>query len=87
MPPTPPTTFEGLVEVFINIITSMVYFVFAVTFLFFVWQIIKTWVIGGGDEASIQNGKQVLVATIIGLVVMSGIWGILQLIDAGIFGP
>jgi hypothetical protein len=83
----PPTTFRELVDVFLSIIESLVYFVFAITFLFFVWQIIKTWVIGGGDEASIEQGKQVLVATIIGLVVMSGIWGILQLIDAGIFGP
>jgi hypothetical protein len=80
MLPMPPTTFEGqLVEVFSTLLSNrLVYFVFAITFLFFVWQIIKTWVIGGGDEASIQNGKQVLVATIIGLVVMSGIWGILS---------
>lgn len=82
----PPTTFKELVDVFITIITSLVYFIFALTFLFFVWQIIKTWVIGGGDEISIKNGKQVLVATIIGLVVMSGIWGILLLLRAGVFG-
>lgn len=82
----PPTTFSGLVDVFLNIITSLVYFVFAITFVFFVWQIIKTWIINSGDEKSVGEGKQLLIATIIGLIVMSGLWGILAMIRSGVFG-
>ena len=82
----PPTTFSGLVDVFLNIITSLVYFVFAITFVFFVWQIIKTWIINSGDEKSVGEGKQLLIANIIGLIVMSGLWGILAMIRSGVFG-
>ncbi len=82
----PPTTFSGLVDVFLNIITSLVYFIFAITFVFFVWQIIKTWIINSGDEKSVGEGKQLLIATIIGLIVMSGLWGILAMIRSGVFG-
>ncbi len=81
-----PQTFSDLVDIFLNIITSLVFFLFAVTFVFFVWQIIKTWIIGGGDEKSVSDGKQLVIAAIIGLVVMSGLWGILALIRAGVFG-
>lgn len=81
----PPTTFSQLVDVFLDIITSLVFFLFAVTFIFVVWQLIKSWIIGGGDEKSVGDGKQVLIAAIIGLVVMSGLWGILSLIRAGVF--
>jgi hypothetical protein len=80
-----PTTFTELVDTFLSIITSLVYFIFAITFLFFVWQMIKMWIIGGGDEKSVADGKQVLLATIIGLVVMSGLWGILTLLRSGLF--
>lgn len=83
---TPPTTFAGLVNVFLDIITNLVFLLFAVTFIFFVWQMIKMWIINGGDESAIADGKQVLLATIIGLVVMSGLWGILALIRNGVFG-
>ncbi len=83
---TPPTTFAGLVNVFLDIITNLVFLLFAVTFIFFVWQMIKMWIINGGDESAVADGKQVLLATIIGLVVMSGLWGILALIRNGVFG-
>ncbi|MCA9361306.1 hypothetical protein KC845_01970 [Candidatus Kaiserbacteria bacterium] len=82
----PPSTFIELVDVFLRLITSLTYFVFAITFLFFVWQIIKTWIIRGGDETAVKEGKQVLLATIIGLVVMSGFWAIIQLLRNGVFG-
>ena len=62
------------------------YFIFAITFVFFVWQIIKTWIINSGDEKSVGEGKQLLIATIIGLIVMSGLWGILAMIRSGVFG-
>lgn len=86
IPYMPPTTFSGLVDVFLDIITSLVFFLFAVTFIFFIWQMIKTWIIGGGDEKAVADGKKILLATIIGLVVMSGLWGILALIRSGVFG-
>ncbi len=86
MPPTTPGTFTELVNRLLEIISSLVFLVFAVTFIFFVWQMIQSWIIKGGDEKAIDDGKKILVATIIGLVIMAGIWGILAMLRQGVFG-
>ncbi len=80
-----PTTFAGLVARFLEIMNSLVYLIFAVTFAFAVWQIINIWIIHGGDEKKVSEGKQVLLATIIGLVVMFGFWGLVQLLRSSLF--
>jgi hypothetical protein len=78
--------FADLVDVFLGINQLLVLLIFALTFLVLAWTVIRTWIIGGGDEHEVESGKRVVTIGIIALVVMSGIWGILALLRAGIFG-
>jgi hypothetical protein len=80
-----PTTFSGLVARFLEILNSFVYLIIALTFAFVVWQIISMWIIHGGDEKKVSEGKQLLLACLIGLVVMFGFWGIIQLVRSSLF--
>lgn len=79
-------TFSDIVSTFLEIIDLLVVLVFALTLLVFLWGITRTWILNVGDEAEVEKGKKLVVAGIIGLTVMSGIWGILALLRSGVFG-
>jgi len=81
-----PTDFKSLVSLFLDLIGLLVPVLFALAFLAFLWGLTRALIIGGGDETSIEKGKQIALAGIIGLVVMSGVWGIVALISRGLFG-
>jgi hypothetical protein len=81
-----PTNFSGLVKLIIAIIENLVILIFALTFIAFMWGIVKNWVMKGGGEEGVDNGKKILSAGIIGFVLMVSIWGILSLIQKSIFG-
>ncbi len=81
-----PKDFKGLVGTITNIIGTLVLLIFALTFLVFMWGVIKGWVINGGDADGVETGKNVVLTSIIALVVMSSIWGILHLLQMSIFG-
>jgi hypothetical protein len=59
--------------------------VFAITLLVIVWKVIDAWIIHGGDEAKVEEGKHTAIVGIIALVVMSGIWGILSILQYSLF--
>ncbi len=73
--------FADLVGVFTGLISLLVPVVFALTFIVFAWGIIKAWIINGGDENSVEEGKKIAVAAVVAFVFMFGIWGILQLLQ------
>ena len=83
--PTGETTFADFVDKVLEFNQLLVLIIFALTLLVFIWGITKAWIFNGGDEKEIANGKQIALAGIIGLVVMSGIWGILAILQAGLF--
>lgn len=80
------TTFADLVNSVLDFIQLLILFIFALTFLAFLWGIIKGWIIGGGGEEGIQKGKDVVIAGIIAFVVMSSIWGIVYIFQYTLFG-
>ncbi len=80
-----PRDFKGLVAIVTNLISTLIVFIFALTFLVFMWGVIKSWIIGGGDTEGVESGKKVVVTGIIALVVMSSIWGILYLLQTSFF--
>lgn len=82
----PPRDFKGLVDIFLNIINILVVLIFTLTFIVFMWGIIKGWIVGGGDTEGVENGKQVLLTGVIALVIMSSVWGILYLLRSSLFG-
>ncbi len=79
------SNFASLVSQFIELISMVVPILFALVIVFLSWSIIKAWVINGGDEASVEEGKKVALLGVIALVVMFGIWGILAMLQAAIF--
>ena len=61
-------------------------FIFALTFIVFIWGIMKAWILNAGDESEIEKGKKLALWGVIVLAVMSGIWGILALLQNSFFG-
>ncbi len=77
--------FNDLVNLFISLIMQLVPLVFGVTIIVIAWGIFKAWIFNGGDENSVSEGKQLALAGVIALVVMSGLWGILALLKNSLF--
>jgi len=78
--------FNDLVQAFIQIINLLVPLVFAVTVIVIIWGIIKAWIINVGDENSVTEGKNLALAGVLALIVMSGLWGIITLLTSSLFG-
>ncbi len=81
-----PKDFKGFVGLLTDIINLLVYVIFALTFMAFMWGIIKTWVISGGDTESVEKGKQIMFVSVVVFTIMSTVWGILYLLKGSIFG-
>lgn len=77
--------FSDLVATFIEMISLLIPLIFALTFLIIVWKVIDAWIINGGDESKIEEGKKTILVGILALVVMSGIWGILAVLQSSLF--
>ncbi len=77
--------FTGLVDIFIGFISLIIPLLFAVTFLYIAWGIINAWIIHSDDPTSIEKGKQLAITGVIALVIMSGIWGILKILQNSLF--
>jgi hypothetical protein len=76
--------FSDLVSEFIDIISLLVPLIFAITFLIIIWKVVDACIINVGDESKIQEGKNTIFVGIIALVVMSGIWGILSILQSSL---
>ncbi len=83
---TAPKNFKGFVAIITDIIGTLIVLIFALTFLAFMWGLIKSWIIGGGDIEKVDEGRKILITGIIALVIMSSIWGILYMLQASLFG-
>lgn len=77
--------FSDLVATFIEMISLLIPLIFGLTFLLIAWKVIDAWIINGGDESKVEEGKQTIFVGIIALVVMSGIWGILAVLQSSLF--
>jgi len=81
-----PTDFKSFVDIILDINQTLVYLIFALTFVVLAWAVINTWILNAGDEAEVEKGKKIVTIGVVVLVIMSGIWGILSLLRSGIFG-
>lgn len=79
------TNFSDLVATFIDLISRLIPVIFALTLLIIIWKVVDAWIINGGEESKIEEGKSTIIAGIIALVVMSGIWGILKILQNSLF--
>lgn len=76
--------FSDVVDMFLNMISLLVPVIFGLTLLYVLWGVIDAWIIHGGDKEKVDNGKNTLLVGIIALVVMSGIWGILNILRSSL---
>lgn len=83
-----PSTFSGLVGVFVDLIKLLIPLVVSVALLAFFWGIVKFLLALGGDEKAIKEGRPFLVWGTVALFVIVSIFGILQFIHSEFgFGP
>jgi len=73
-------SFKGIVANLLDFGQVIVLTIFALSFLVVLWKIIETWILKGGEPEARAKGKKVIITSIIVLVVMSGLWGILELL-------
>ncbi len=76
------TFFKNIMN-FIN--GTLVPLVFAIAFLAFLWGATKYFILGGADEGKREEGRQLMLYSIVAFVLMISIWGIVNLIGQGLF--
>ncbi len=81
-----PTDFKSLVAIFTNLIGTLVVLVFALTFIAFLWGVVKGWIINGGSAEGVESGKNVVVVGVIVFAILVSVWGILYMLKSSIFG-
>lgn len=59
--------------------------IFAIAFLVFVWGVFKAFILGGHQQEKREEGRQLIIWSIVGFVVMLSVWGIVNLV-ASSFG-
>lgn len=81
-----PTDFKSFVGLILGIMNTFIYLIFALTILVLIWGILRAWVIGGGDSHKVEAGKKLVLIGIITLVIMTSLWGILQVLQTTLMG-
>lgn len=71
--------FGDMVNYFLSIFNLVIPAIFGLTLIVFIWGLVKGWIINSGTEAGAEQGRQMAIAGIIGLIVMTGMWGIIAL--------
>lgn len=67
---------------FIN--STLIPLVFGIALLVFLWGIFQYFILGGADQGKRDEGKQLMLYSIIGFVVMVSIFGIVNMIASGL---
>ena len=75
------TTFGSRIITFVN--GTVVPLIFALAFLVFIWGVFKYFILGGADEGKREEGKNLLLYSIIGFLLMVSLWGIVNLVSNG----
>ncbi len=76
-------TFFNNVMTFIN--NVLIPFVFALALLIFIWGMFRFFILGGDNEDERAKGKQLILWAVIGFVLMTSIWGIVNMVAGGFF--
>lgn len=75
---------EGIDDIFTDISSfidgTLIPLVFAVALLVFLWGIFQFFILGGHDEEKRKDGRQLMMYSVLGFVLMVAIFGIVNLI-------
>lgn len=80
-----PTDLKSFLGILSGIINLLIPLIFALTFLTIMWGVVKAWIMGDSTDEDIAKGKNIAIAGVIGLALMSAIWGILRFLQMSIF--
>ena len=78
------SNFSDLVDIFLNLILSVLPVVASLALLAFLWGLTKFIFRVGGDEKAIVEGKTLMIWGLIALFVMVSIWGIISFVSRDI---
>lgn len=78
-------TFADVVDFILGFVNILIPLLFGLIFLLVIWRIIDAWIIHGGDAAKVKEGKTSLLVGVFALVVLSGVWGIVALLQNSLF--
>ena len=70
----------GIVGEFGNLVDIIIPVLFALALLLFVWGVINYFILGAGDEGKRETGRSYMLYAIIGLVAITAVWGIVNLL-------
>lgn len=73
-----PTTFSGLVNIFLGLMRAAIPIIASLALLIFIWGLVKFIFRLGGKEDPVKEGKDLMVWGLIALFIMISIWGILR---------
>ncbi len=71
---------DGLVQQFGALVNAIIPVLFALALLLFVWGVINYFILGAGDEGKRETGRSYMLYAIIGLVAITAVWGIVNLL-------
>lgn len=91
MPAAASAQYFGEVDTFFTratgfIDTILIPLVFTIALLVFLYGMFKYFILGGDSDDSRTKGRQLILWSIIGFVLMVSIWGIVNMLATGIFG-
>ncbi len=61
-------------------------FILGIAFLIFVYNAVRFFIIGGATDDGQENGKMLVLYSILAFVVILSFWGIINILTAGIWG-
>ena len=77
---------KALIFTVVDYIQQAVVVIFALSVVTFIWGVFKYTVYAQGDESQTKEAKDVIFYGLIGLFVMTSVWGILKIIQTSFFG-
>ena len=78
-------TIGNLITNIQGVMNQLIGLLFVVATLVFLWGVIR-YVIAGGDEDKLKEGRQYIIYGLIGLAVMLAVWGIVNAVVTTLFG-
>ena len=80
-----PSNFADLVQVFLDIINLAIPVLFTAAFVVIVFGLFKAWILDAGTDQGPEQGRNIAFVGIIGLIVMSVIWALVNFLNVSFF--
>ncbi len=82
----PPTNFAELVGSVLAIINLAIPLLFALAFVVIIYGLFKSWILDAGTDSGPEEGRNIALVGVVGLIVMSVVWALVNLLGSSLFG-